>query len=88
MPVIKYRTGSWGGKLIEAVEIERETDKCIWVNGSRMNKVSSYYKFHESWPEAKEYLLARAERALESARRSLQRAQDELGNIKGLKDKS
>lgn len=84
--MIKYRTGSWGREPIEAVEVERETDKCVWVGGSRLNKISSYYMFHDSWAEAKNHLLNRAERNLESARRSLQRCQDELGNIKGLKE--
>jgi len=27
--MIKYRTG--GYKLIEAVEVEKETEKCIWI---------------------------------------------------------
>jgi hypothetical protein len=84
--VIKYRTVSWGGSPIESVEIEKETEKCVWIKGSRMNKYSGYYIFHDSWMEAKAHLLARAERNLESARRSIQRAQDDLGNIKGLKE--
>lgn len=86
--MIKYRTGSWGREPIETIEIERETDKCVWIAGSRHNKISGYYMFHDSWVEAKSHLLNRAERNLESARRSLQRCQDELGNIKGLKEPS
>lgn len=84
--MIKYRTGYWGRSKIEAIEIEKETEKCVWVNGSRMSKHSDYCIFHDSWDKAKEFLLARAEQKLHSARSLLQYAQDELGNIKGLKE--
>lgn len=86
--MIKYRTGGWLGDKIQFVEAERETAQCIWINGRREAKISNYYRFHDSWAEAKAFLLVQAETRLASARRSLQTAEYELVDIKGLEEPS
>jgi poly(3-hydroxyalkanoate) synthetase len=83
--ITKFRTGGFGRQLIEAVEVERETDSSVWIKGNRNAKITSYHKYWDSWEEAHAYLLERADRSLQDARRALERAQGEYGNIKGMK---
>ncbi len=47
----KFRTRSYVTK-IEEVEIERETDKCVWVGGVRVNKASKYFQYHDTYEKA------------------------------------
>ena len=82
----KYKTGGWGQDLIEAVEVEKETDKSVWIDGNRSAKRSGYNNYFDSWGEAHLFLLDKAGRKLDSAKFSLQRAQGEYENIKGLKE--
>lgn len=83
---IMYRTGSWGLESIVKVEIEKETEKCVWVNGRRSAKRSEFEQYHNTWKEAHAYLMVIAEGKLNSARLALERAQGNYGNIKGLKE--
>lgn len=81
----KYLTGGWRHDLIGVVEIERETESSVWIDGRRSAKISRYEVYHDSWDQAKEYLMIKAERGLDSARRRLETAQGHYGNVKGLK---
>jgi hypothetical protein len=85
--MIKYRSGGYNknGAPIEAVEVQRETQSTIWINGKRGSKRTEYDNYFDTWDEAKEFLLSKASSELASARRKLERAQGEYGNIKGLK---
>lgn len=70
---------------IEVIECDRENENSVWIKGRRRAKIGEYETFHDTFDEAKEHLILRATRELESARSFLQRAQDKLGNIKGMK---
>ena len=83
--MIKYVTGGWGNNLIKAVEVEKETDVSVWVKGSRCAKRSTYKNYFDTWEEAKQFLLGKAEAECDSLRSQLERAKGKLGNIKGLK---
>lgn len=96
----KWKTGGYGENRIEAVECVTETAKQVVIRfkssgfggGSyydrRMAKSSAYDCYHDTWDEAKAHLIQKAEANLLSARYALQCAQDELGNVKGLKPKA
>ena len=85
--MIKYKTsGISFGKLIEEVDIEKETDKSVWINGRRLSRRSSWDSYHDTWDDAKKFLLDIAEQKLTLARHVLNKAQSEYGNVKGLKD--
>ena len=83
--MIKYRTGKFINNPIEAVEVERETDSSVWINGSRNAKHTIYYMYWDTWQEAHEYLMVRVGKKLKSSRRDLERWQGEYENIKGMK---
>jgi hypothetical protein len=82
------------GRPIESVEVERETEQSVWVCGvwhgkkvapRRHSKRSDWDNYFDTWEEAKAFLLANAERKVAHARRELEIANSELGNVKGLK---
>jgi hypothetical protein len=88
----KYRTGGWGKELIEEVEVERETEQCVWIKryptskeASRHAKRSSYDNFFDTWEEAHAYLREQRLLAVESAKRQLVGAEKLLANIDALK---
>jgi len=89
MAITKYRTSSWRPE-IEQVEVTRETEQSVFIackSGSdrREAKRSSYTQFHDSWADAHVYLSQRAESNVASCRRMLEKANGELGNIKGMR---
>lgn len=88
----KYKTDS--GIQIREIEVIRETEQSVvfmllWAGNTsreRMErKETGYHRWHDTWEAAHACILHRAATKLESARRNLQRAQDELGNVKGMK---
>ena len=86
--VIKYRTSF---NKIEALEVERETDKQVVLpanNGfrsSRENKVSDWSNWHDTWEAAHAFLVAKAERDVSSLRMRLEQAKGKLGQIKAMR---
>ena len=84
--MIKYKTGGWGKSPIEAVAIDRETAKCVWIKGSMLHKISNYHVIHDSWLAAKEHLLLRAKRSVAGYERNLESAKKALAEIESLAD--
>ena len=86
--VIKYRTRF---DKIEALEVERETSHQVFLpakNGmraSRENKVSDWSNWHDSWDAAHAFLVANAERDVESLCMRLEQSKGRVGQIKGMK---
>lgn len=82
--MIKYIT-RWD--KIEKIEIECETEtQVVLMGGERSNKISDYECYFDTWADAKQCLLDRAQRAVLGIRRSLEVANGTLGNIKGMKN--
>jgi hypothetical protein len=80
----KFRASRFGAKVAE-VDVERETESSVWIDGSRTSKRSVHENYFDSWEEARDYLLTMAENDLMSARRKLELAQGRVGNIRGMK---
>lgn len=86
--ITKYMTGWFAkGELIKKIEVEKETEKSVIIDGRRNAKFSEHAQYHESFDEAKAFLMQKAEARLTKARRSLEDAQGFYGNVKGLKSK-
>lgn len=87
-----YRTGQYK-PLIEPVEVIRETEKYVVISidewGKKVErkdaKISQFHRYWKTWEEARDFLLERAEREVDSARFQLNQKVGRLGNIKGLK---
>jgi len=70
---IKYKVDDYDVSIRE-VEVERETDHSVWINGNRSQKISSWCKYYDDYESAFKYLdkfhsdkLDLAKRRLESA---------------------
>jgi hypothetical protein len=96
MAITKYKTdsGNWIRAEIRPVEVERETEQCVWVKrdgGSRGEvidrraKVTDFEVYHDSWEAAHSFLLEQADKKVKAARRSLEMANSLFGNVKGMK---
>ena len=81
---------------IESIEVTSETKAFVTANVHWFGKVVekrfakesvgwSPHKVFDTWDEAKEFLIRGAEAGVNNARLQLQRAQDKLGCVKGLK---
>lgn len=70
---------------IERVEIERETEKSVWICGNRNAKRSEWYNYYDTWEDAHKALLNQQKACVDSLRLRLERSKGVLGNIKGMK---
>ena len=55
-----YRTGQYY-KLIEVVEVDRATEKSVWINGRTIRKRSNFYSYWDTVQDAKQHLLKKLE---------------------------
>lgn len=83
--MIKYKTGEWN-ILIKEVEVERETDVSVWVNGRRCGKRTSWDNYFDTWAKAYSFLFDRATHTLEAAERRLESAKEQVAKIEALVD--
>lgn len=87
--MIKYKTTKLYVE-IHLVEVSRETALSVWVKTkhgeSRQQKSSDWRVFHDTWQQAKDYLVARETQRVEGLRLQLERAKRALGNAKGLRE--
>jgi len=86
-PIIMWRL-KWGE--IERVECTKVTACYVWPAdprswGGREARASDRHSYYETWEEAHQAALARAEDKLAYYRRELERAQGDHGRIKGMK---
>lgn len=85
---------------IKVVEVERETASCVFMNKKnwkgnqiREAKNADWYSYHDTWQAAHDWLVARAQRLLDEAKRRAAEATiqidvraAELEKVKALKE--
>lgn len=76
----KYRTSKYGCE-IETVEVERETDKSVWINGQRNAKRTDWFNYWNTFIEAKNHLMIVAEKKINAARFNLECAEAFYENV-------
>lgn len=79
----KFKT-RWNA--IERVEVERETEHNVWVNGRQFVKRTGWDNYFDSFAEAKQYLVAQAEKEVSRLKEQLHKARTALGNAQSLKE--
>jgi hypothetical protein len=72
-----YKTGGWK-ELIEAVEVEKVTEKSVWVGGLRKARRRNYCIYWDTMKEAEEHLREYYKSRIESAERFIKNAKDDL----------
>jgi hypothetical protein len=81
----KYQASHYFRMDIIEVEVEKETDSSVWVKGHRNAKRSADATYCDTWDEAHNILLEKAQIRVDDARNRLNHANDVLGNVKGMK---
>lgn len=90
----KYEISWWLSRIyptIEKVQIERETEKSIWIvrtgiESDRCIKSSSSRSYHDTWKEAHDKLMKIGNNSVEIAERNLRIRQDELKQVKEMEE--
>ena len=78
--MVKYEVCSYSTD-IKKVEIERETDKSVFINGNRRAKMSEWSKYFHTFDEAKSNLVERCTLELERCRRKYHTAKDDFDKV-------
>ena len=90
----KYEVSSWKATEIKPVEVERETEKTVWVKdpptrwsaGSvRQRRKDAGTPIFDTYDEALEWLIARATRRHENLAHQLNDAADNLRTLNRMK---
>ena len=58
---------------IREIEVDKETDISVWINGARRQKHSAYEAFFDTWGAAYERLRAVANLRVQAARNNIER---------------
>jgi len=82
--VIKYLTKF---NKVEKVEVVGETEHFVkLLNGRKEAKRTDWSNYFDSFDDAKNSLVEKAQKRVDSLRRQLEAANGELGQIKGIKE--
>jgi vancomycin permeability regulator SanA len=78
------------GKEVVEVEVERETEKSVWINGSRYLKTSSYDEFYKDREDAENAAalyfnkkIRQEINAQENAKCNIEKLKEMLKNVGG-----
>lgn len=77
-----YQVCGYSHGILTEVEIEKETEASVWVNGCRYAKVSNNYRFFNSHSEAKEWAIGQMETKIKGAESRLTALKEALEKIK------
>jgi len=50
---------------IKVIEIDSESEKYVWFNAIKSQKISECHVYHDSWPAARKFILDSLDRASE-----------------------
>lgn len=76
-----YQVCGYSHEILTEVEIEKETELSVWVNGCRYAKVSNNYRFFNSHSEAKQYATSQLEIKIKRAESNLENLKEALEKI-------
>jgi hypothetical protein len=81
---IKYVAVNGYMSFINKVEISRETDSSVFINGNCYRKRTEYEAYFDTFKEAQRWLIAKSEYALDKARTAVRARQQALIAVTGL----
>lgn len=91
--IVKWRTGGWAKEKIERVECLHETERTVivaerWRSAKQRKalKYSDSEQYHDTWADAKAYLVTCARREVDAYKERLHSARSRLGQIESLKE--
>jgi hypothetical protein len=69
---------------IEAVDVERHTDSCVYVRGRQFKRYTSYDCYFQTWEEARSRLVERYLLQVKYAEAALRHAKNDLESAMSL----
>ena len=72
-----WKVNGWDYR-IERVFADKSSEKCVWIEGQRINVRSQWDNYFSTYAKARQYIIDGARRQHESATRSLEIASKEL----------
>lgn len=87
MAIKKYKTCNWlWNPSITEVEIEKETESSVWVNGNRQSKSTTGSSWFDTWQEGHDHIKRIADESRESVVDDLRRIDECLKKIAKIKE--
>lgn len=80
--ITKYRAVTYGCKPIAIVQIDRETDSSIWIDGSRKSKISENEGYFDIYSDARDYLITKIVKKIRAIEFRLDNQKKLLNKIK------
>ena len=81
MELYEVQIGWSSANPIQKVTVEKQTDKSVWLRGSRFAKRSEYMNYVETLDEAKKILKDYFQGKLDQAERSFKREQENMTEV-------
>jgi hypothetical protein len=79
---LKYQTnGFWP---IETVEVEKETENSVWINGQQNRKLTEYHCYFDNFEDAKNHVIGEAQAGIEKAKRQMEYAEKNMATARSL----
>lgn len=79
--MVKYMTKF---DCIEQVEVERESENSVWIDGRRSSKMTSYECYFDTFEQAKDYLISELLKDIRSAQTRVARLTERLERVQRL----
>lgn len=75
-----YEVSKWNyrGPPITPVEVQRNSDSSVWIDGRRAAITSECSRYFPTWEEAKAHLVDRETKSVEYKRSALAKAESDL----------
>lgn len=61
-----YQTSNYG-EIITPVEVEKESENCVWIKGRRVNKITQYSGVFDTPELAKKFLIDTIDKEIQDA---------------------
>lgn len=81
----RYLTTSYWND-IRTVEVERETEKCVWVKGRRQHRRSRYDNYFDTYDQARQFLIDEAQTRLAQAEQKVAQRRALLETVQALEE--
>lgn len=81
MELYEVQINWFNGNPIKKVTAEKQTDKSVWLRGSRFAKRSEYMNYVETLDEAKKILKDYFQGKLDQAEMSFKREQENMAKV-------
>ena len=79
---LKYQTnGFWP---IKTVEVEKETENSVWINGRQNRKLTEYHCYFDTFEDAKNHVIGEAQAGIEKVKRQMEYAENNMATARSL----